>query len=231
MQAIFIIRDPIVRTLSHHKFSYGGFTRELKGMSDINDIIAYALDPAQPGGLMTLHSLAAEAVNDIKNNRVSFHNSSAIKKLMDQYKRGLQGANIGKYRIAANLIIHSIYFPAIYNWADIIGKNNIFIISGEILNPSSSNIQNLHNFKNKSSNDVNLNYHMNNMFKFIGLCPRKPFVNSGNIDSHVTYSFLADYVKINSTTSANLSSFFKPFNLLLQNFVLDMKSNAFIRHY
>ena len=217
--------------MSHHKFSYGGFTRELKGMSNINEIIAYALDPSQPGGLMKLHSLAIEAVNDIKNNNVSFHDSAAVKRLMDQYKRGLQGTNIGKYRIAANLIIHSIYFTAIYQWTEIIEKANIFIISGEILNPYSINVPNLHNIKNKSSNDVNLNYHMNNMFKFIGLCPKKPFVNSANVDSHMTYSFPVNYVKINSTSLANLSSFYRPFNLLLKFFTIDMKSNAFISYY
>ncbi len=220
-----------MRTVSHHKFSYGGFTRELKGMSDINEIIAYALDPSQPGGLMKLHSLANEAVNDITKNNVTFHDSAAIKRLMDQYKRGLQGTNVGKYRIAANLIVHSIYFTAIYQWAEIIGKTNIFIISGEVLNPYSSNIPNLHNGKNKSINDVNLNYHMNNMFKFLGLCPKRPFVNSANVDSHMTYSFPVNYVKINSTSLAYLSSFYKPFNLLLEIFTSDRKSNAFISHY
>ena len=198
-------------------------------MSDINEIIAYALDPIQPDGLMTLYSLAVDAVYDIQHNNVGFNNSKAIKNLMNQYQRGLQGENIRKYRIAANLVIHSIYFTAIYHWIEVIGKSNVFVISGEVLNPVTNST--INSKYDKSANDENLNYHMSNIFRFIGLCPRKPFVNSGNIDTHLTYSYLANYIQMNTSTVSNLKAFYKPFNTLLQYLVKDMTTNAFIRNY
>lgn len=61
IKAIFVIRDPIERSRSHHRFSYKNF--KSLGLQDMNEMVDIALDESNPqNGLLLLHSLAVEAV-------------------------------------------------------------------------------------------------------------------------------------------------------------------------
>jgi hypothetical protein len=218
MKAIFVIRDPITRALSHHRFSYTAL--KSKGLSKMNDIVSMALNKSV-NGLYDLYPLAKHAIEV----PVGEERTKRIETLMVRYQKGLS-KHEPLYRRACNIFVHSLYFMPIYYWTKIFKKGNILVIAAEELDPKKMDST----YRKKSEmllnppieedsyNTMNKTFvsNMNRIFKFLKLCPLSKV---SIVDAHGT-SVNAPYEDgLDDVTREKMTEFYRPFNQLLYDFL------------
>lgn len=131
MKVIFSIRHPIHRTQSQHRFIYKML--HLNGGSDLNEVVAYLLDPNNDAGngegsLTSLHD-QAQRILDTKVPALR-------RKLTEQLVWNFQNkarSDSKKYRALNQFIKYSIYFPPIYYWFQHIPRGNVLVVPVELL--------------------------------------------------------------------------------------------------
>ena len=128
MKVLFSLRNPIARTLSHHRFTYRFLVSHKVG--NINDCLSKVLDdPAQV--LMKWRDLAVKilaASNPEERDLLS-------KQLLVSYFDGLGRRNDTVFSRCGHLILYSLYYMPVYHWYSIFPRDNIRLINIEYLHP------------------------------------------------------------------------------------------------
>jgi hypothetical protein len=222
IKAIFVIRDPITRALSHHRFSYAAL--KSKGLSKMNDIVSMALNDSV-NGLYDLYPLAKHALEV----PIGEERTKRIELLMKKYQLGLSKHD-PLYRRACNILVHSLYFMPIYYWSKILKKGNVLVVAAEELDPKKMDSK----FKKRTEMILNpapgedaydtfngmknktFVTNMNRIFGFLKLCPLSKV---SIVDAHGT-SVNAPYEDgLDDVTREKMTEFYRPFNQLLYDFL------------
>jgi hypothetical protein len=125
---MFIVRNPITRTESHHRYGYHHLYNSIFD-GNINEIIHFALNRHE-GNLVLLYDKAVAAEKE--NNQVK--KTQQIKELIKLYHKGFHSKTNKQYQKAASIISHSLYFPAVFYWREKFDKN-VLVIPVERLSP------------------------------------------------------------------------------------------------
>lgn len=211
IKVIFLVRSPIVRAKSHHRFNYKAF--KSFGLQNMNLMVDEALDPGR-GGMLDLHQAAVTA---LKAKAGSPERQALVEKLVDMYHAGVtrecssgvasgvagsgSGCNKQRYHRAANVIFHSLYFPAIWHWMRVVGQTNVLVLQAESI-------------------DTRLQGHeavlavLDKVHAFLGASPWRSTAPL-NVDYHATLTSIPQWDHLNASSQARLEVFFRPFNLLL----------------
>lgn len=210
IKVIFVIRDPIERAKSHHRFNFLAF--KSFGLQNMNDMVDVALDP-NLGGLDELHELALKAAAASKG---SPERQKIVSKLVDVYHGGIvrgcsnrshspsaEPCDPKRYHRAANIIFHSIYFCAVEHWIRVVGRDNVMVVSSEDIDLRQNTV-------------AAVNAKMARIHAFLQVCPWTPATHA-NLDFHVTLDNIQDIHRLNATNAAKLEFFFRPFNSLLSD--------------
>jgi hypothetical protein len=129
LKVLFSLRNPIERTLSHHRFTYRYLLSQEKG--NINHCLEMVLDD-KDGALSRWHTLAKE----ILSSSSSSEKEILTKQLITSYFLGLGKQNPILYNRCGHLILYSLYFMPIYHWFSIFPKENIKLLDIHYLKPS-----------------------------------------------------------------------------------------------
>jgi len=206
IKAIIVIRNPVERAKSHHRFSFQAF--KAFGLQNLNDVVDLALMPV-PGGLSEMHTLAQSAVDSSPVNRPGI-----VRQLVDLYHKGVTrscdrvkpNCDAKLYHRAANVLFHSIFFCPIWHWRNVLGKENVLVVAAENFDPRISS--------SSGEKGQQLDDTLSRVYSFLGICPWK-LRSHTNLDLHLTFSSISNNNTLNSNSRARLESFFSPFNRLL----------------
>jgi hypothetical protein len=133
MKIVFSLRNPIDRTLSHHRFTYRHLDNRQKG--NINECLLFVLNDEQQI-LWKWHHQA----NEILTTDDPFLREKLIENLMESYFQGLGRKKNTKdniYNRCGHLILYSLYFMPIYHWHRIFPRENIRLVDISFLQPLS----------------------------------------------------------------------------------------------
>lgn len=211
IRAVVMVRDPIQRSCSHHRFSYQQFTAQ--GVPNFNDVVDIAL--AQGSRLDYLHRLALAAVVEYRHGLV---NASMIKFLEAFHSPGPISMT-RTYERCYNVFSVSLYFPFIYLWDDLLGYQNLLVVEGERISPSRSR-RKLRGVLNntltieytKSSTQRSLEAEVNDIFRFIGLNTLDSLPESFE---HKSRLIVLPEHEMNETSNRRMLKFYEPFNEML----------------
>jgi len=206
IKAILVIRNPVERAKSHHRFSFQSF--KTFGLQNMNDVVDLALMPV-PGGLSDMHTLAQSAVDASQADR-----QSIVRQLVDLYHKGVTrscdrvkpNCDAKLYHRAANVLFHSIFFCPIWHWRNVLGEENVLVVPAESFDPRVST--------SSGEKGQNIDETLAAVHSFLGICPWK-LKSHSNLDLHLTFSSIPNNYTLNSNARARLERFFKPFNVLL----------------
>lgn len=211
MKVIFVVRDPVSRIESHHRFSYEEMKR--KGLQNLN-IFATLINRPE-GRLAAFRKLAVQILNssDVEEK------AKLMKTLLQAFHSGvLEARPVPGHRTspldqlevkAISLVIHSLYFPAVAHWTEVFGLDKIHIVTSESLK-----VPKIRNKKKRQQSVEAYNARMAEIFDFLGVCPIKS-IHRGEIHQTKEDSIPDEY-KMNITTKALLDIYFRPFNTLLE---------------
>lgn len=177
VKVIFVVRHPVDRLYSFYKFVY----RHIYSSMDIHD---RGFDQVIDKGIAQFSKFG------ILRQLVS--NKSNDDSIIDQYYSMFDG-----HASIASLFMHSIVYPPIKHYMNVLGRDNVLVINSDDLD-----VKNMGKVRNV----------LLDAYKFLGLCPfqlpdMEPILTSRNtlpIDAEMTQ---ASYYRLNR--------FFKPFNDLL----------------
>ena len=124
IKALFMIRKATDRSSSQHRFMYE--TLSATKLADMNLLVDVALNKSMP--FYQYYELALLADNERENIT---RKVELVEDLMVTFFKGIQAENY--YRRSVNVLLHSLYFPAIYHWMKILGRRNVMIIQAEAL--------------------------------------------------------------------------------------------------
>lgn len=133
VKIMFSLRDPVKRAESQFRFDYWAYKED--GYSDINECIALALDPSK-GKLSQWKEIALQAVEFYNSKKAldTVHNPH-LKELMKMYRKGLKKDSDFHYFRCGNLVLHSLYFLAVFSWVQAVPWRNIRLLFTEFLDP------------------------------------------------------------------------------------------------
>ena len=138
VKVIFVVRNPIERTESHYRYGFEmkTFAGGQKDGSSIDALIDLALDESR-GGLPRLYDMAVAALEStsLASSLFEFPNER-IDSLVDQFLKGFHSNVDRNYQKAASILSHSLYFPAIYNWMRVVGKDNVKVVALDWFSPN-----------------------------------------------------------------------------------------------
>jgi len=178
VKVIFVIRHPVDRLYSFYKFVY----RNVYSSIDAND--GNIFDQVVEKGLSQFSKFGI--LRQLVSNR------SNEQSIIDQYYSKYDGnANIG------SLFMHSIVYPPIKHYINVLGKDNVLVINSDDLD-----VKDMGKVRSVVSN----------AYKFLGLCPfhlpdMDPILTSRNT--------LPKDAEISQASYWRLNRFFKPFNDIL----------------
>ena len=132
LKVLFAIRNPVHRAQSHHRFNYKTFHKGNNG--DLNEIVAYLLDPVSNAGNPqggSLLDLRAQAVA-ILSERDPAEKTRLTEKLVFNFQKKAR-SSIAKQRELSPVIKFSIYFPPVYYWFSKIPAGNVAVVPMERL--------------------------------------------------------------------------------------------------
>jgi hypothetical protein len=135
LKIIFSLRNPIERTLSHHRFTYTHLKNH--GMGNINDCLMFVLNDSKQI-FWNWYSIAVELLKEKKD---SPKRELLRKKLLTEYFRGMGNkgqeskSNGNLYNRCGHLLLYSLYFMPIYHWYQIFPKENIRLLNIHYLQP------------------------------------------------------------------------------------------------
>jgi hypothetical protein len=211
MKAVVMVRDPIQRSCSHHRFSYQQFT--LQGIPNFNEVIEVALAPGSR--LDRLYELALSAVQEYRHGLTNvsfnafltaFHSPGAIT-MTRMYER------------CFNVFYASLYFPFIYLWDELLGSNNLLVVEGERISSARSR-RRLEKQLNhtlvipytQSSTQRSMDDEVSAIFRFIGLNPLEDVPESFE---HKSRLIVLPEHEMNHTSYQRMLDFYAPFNEML----------------
>ena len=107
------------------------------------------------------------------------------------------------FRKAANLMVHSLYPPAILHWMRVLGNESVMVVPSEKLRVSK-----------RGGNNKELKDTLDKVYKFLGLCP------FGKLPEAVVHETrdpegIKDEAVLNHTMISMLEVFFAPYNQIL----------------
>ena len=128
IKLIVCIRDPVERTVSHHRFYYRQLAYKKGTVQDINEILGIVFDRSE-GNIMDWHDLAWEIVReqDATNRILLIHS------LQSSIFAGLKPKKQKRYKVYGQMIVHSLYFPAIHHWYSKIKADNLLVVPVDTL--------------------------------------------------------------------------------------------------
>ena len=206
IKVIFVVRHPVERAKSHHRFNYLAF--KSFGLQNMNDMVDLALDP-QRGGLADLHHLATQAAAAAKG---SAQRLDIVTRLVDLYHGGIvrpcgssntSTCDPKRYHRAANVVFHSLYFCAVWHWSRVVGPQNVLVVAAE-------------NIDLRVQTAAAVDAQLARIHDFLHVCTWAP-ASHDNLDFHVTLDNIQSQYKLNSSNSLKLQAFFRPFNILMQD--------------
>lgn len=208
IKVIFVVRQPVERAKSHHRFNFLAF--KSFGLQNMNDMVDLALD-SERGGLADLHHLATEAAAAPK---ASVQRLSLVTRLVDLYHGGIvrpcgsKATNMSscdpkRYHRAANVVFHSLYFCAVWHWSRVVGKRNVLVVKAEDIDL-------------RIQTAAAVDAQMARIHHFLRVCTWAP-ANHANLDFHVTLDNIQTQNRLNASNADKLQAFFHPFNQLLED--------------
>lgn len=131
IKTIIILRDPIKRAESHHRYSYRQYGDH--GLANMNDVVDLALCPGYP--LDTIYQLATDVLTKYAANEGG---QDELQRFLDKVSRFFSPRRTdlvvnATYQRAANTLFFSLYFHPIYIWDQIMGAENIYVVEAERL--------------------------------------------------------------------------------------------------
>jgi len=129
IKLVVCIRNPVERTISHHRFYYKQLSYKNGTVQDINDILSILFDRSE-GNIMDWHDLAWAIVReqDAEKRALLVHS------LQSSVFAGLKPRKQKRYKVYGQMIVHSLYFPAIHHWYSKIPSDNLLVIPVDTLN-------------------------------------------------------------------------------------------------
>jgi hypothetical protein len=228
LKTIIIIRDPLERFKSHHRFLYEQNLQ--RGLGDMNKVVEIALAPGSR--LDKIYQLALPALKDMQNNYLE---SQAIEQFLNatiNFNRPERGANMSFQR-ATSSIYHSLYFHPIYNWDRIHGRENVYVVEGEriTMHRSAKRLANKLR-QNKTLPQRPLRYtgfkltktleeEIDEIFRFLGL---RPMHKLPNVYLHKTTHKVPPEHQLTAESKAKLEEFYDPFNEILKHYLMKRRS-------
>jgi hypothetical protein len=218
-----------------------------RGEPNMNNMVADALD-ASMGNLMEMRELAVSAVDRPAD---SPERVSIAEKLLRMYHNGLQYTGPAKrpekdkynahYKLMGQSLLHSLYFPAIYHWFKIFGRQNVLVIPAESLRDPRDFGDGLSDTLYVNGKKTYRKGHtpseqagrlernkvvvrpmrdrLNRIYKFMGLCSYDivPVVDYHSAAG--SQALIPKEHQLNATNAARLRDFFQPFDQLLFDLV------------
>lgn len=126
MKVLFSLRNPLQRTLSHHRFNYRFYRSH--GIGNINQCLMKVLNDQV---LQQWHQLARDVLSAPSEEEREILN----KRLLASYLTGLGRKNDTVFSRCGHLVVYSLYYMPIYHWYTIFPKENIRLINIEYLHP------------------------------------------------------------------------------------------------
>lgn len=128
IKLVVCIRDPVERTVSHHRFYYRQLSYKKGTVQDINEILGIVFDRSE-GNIMDWHDLAWAIVReqDAANRTLLIHS------LQSSIFAGLKPKKQMRYKVYGQMIVHSLYFPAIHHWYSKIKRDNLLVVPVDTL--------------------------------------------------------------------------------------------------
>jgi len=223
VKAVFVVRDPIQRLQSHHRFQYKALLA--KGNADLNKAVLTNLGPTM--AMNRLREAAVDLLGCLNLNKGSRgknpnHDSSTVAApvsaeaslkceneenfLINLYHTGTTQLT-GKFRQATYLLKSSIYVAAILYWRKILGEGNVLVVHSEDLRGS-----------NKPDQMARVKNTLNNVHDFLGICRIKP-PHAPRDDIHLTRKDLVPQEHMLANVShVAVANFFEPFTELLDRY-------------
>jgi hypothetical protein len=135
LKSIVIVRDPIARAESHHRFSYNQYRDH--GLADMNVVVDISLAPGSR--LDEIYQLALPALKVMRENQ-AFHHDPAFQSFLETTRKFFMPGARANYTFqrAANTIFFSLYFHPIYSWDQVMGVENVYILEAERIASSRS---------------------------------------------------------------------------------------------
>lgn len=128
IKLIVCIRDPVERTVSHHRFYYRQLAYKKGSLQDINEILGIVFDRSE-GNIMDWHDLAWAIVREQDaTNRTLLEHS-----LQSSIFKGLKPKKQKRYKVYGQMIVHSLYYPAIHHWYSKIPVDNLLVVPVDTL--------------------------------------------------------------------------------------------------
>jgi hypothetical protein len=129
IKVVFVVRNPVHRAQSMHRFSYRNLARKLTG--DMNVLVDFILDRAQ-GNAMQMYDSAVAAVEALD----TVDRERKIEALVARIQLGSRNKTNELYGHLAGFVTYSLYFPHIYHWVKRIRPGNIVVVPAELLKPT-----------------------------------------------------------------------------------------------
>lgn len=222
IKAIFVVRDPVHRFISHFKFSIEECRKN--GIPDVLDAIEHLFARDQNSPIFKIRRAAERLLAIVKEERNTLLSPTSIRErvsfetrdFLDLFFRGFDPQS-KKDRLTMTLIHNSLYFPALFHWIQILGPENVIVIQTELLHLSYENIK---GNNNKEHIRQVVREQLDHVHKFLGIVP---FDGVLHTELHSTggligkkYPSLTDgKSRGNNTALDRLKEYFAPFNELL----------------
>jgi hypothetical protein len=206
-----LIRDPIERIKSHHRFLYP--TYKLLGLEDINELVSIALEEGQ--SLSQMRVLAFDVLRELQEGSASHLHLELLLKAFTTFKNS-KGDGDGRYHRAAIVISRSMYFPPIFLWDRAFGEEYTYIIESERFQVSNDRPDrtNYHFFYSGRSTNRSVSEEFREIFSFLGLNSYP--VQLESIFAHKSLKVVPAHHELSEPSIEKLEEFLEPFNQLLR---------------
>jgi len=221
------------------------------GFADLNVLIAHVLNPRE-GSMSNMYDLALSAA---KTPRGSFSRRRAVDCLIKRMHTGATSINASDkmrqklYKMGSSLFAHSMYFPAIQYWKNVLGDDQVLVVAAERLRQQTKTSKNAKfivgmpigwdggQVMGQKSYGEGLSDTRDNGTEISSLGLRKGLLEqmqdiqrfiglcvwskAPSADEHKTFMKIGKGFELNASMEAVLQRFFRPFNHLLYDTVSD----------
>ena len=122
------------------QYTYSGKISGRGGDGNINEMIAHLLDFTLPSNpFRELYQFAQIASSNTSSNDKKLH---AVLQLCRLYWKGVKSQTADKgLRKYGPLLMHSLYFPAVYHWYASVPQPHIMVVPGEEIGTKTYNFE------------------------------------------------------------------------------------------
>lgn len=215
MKAVFAVRDPVQRLLSHHRFV------RRYAAQDVNVLVARVLGSGGSGAALgQLRALVTQALAAAADSAAR---RAALGAAVESYYHGLRarGVGAGLHTGEGSLITWSLYALPVHHFMAVLGRGNVLVMQSERLAHTMNHNHGEAAWANitgrrEATSTTEVEAQFNRLYAFLGLCALDKTKRGFEYKSKDN---VAPAHRLNRSMDARLRVFFEPFNRLLDELV------------